>query len=167
MSLIVTSMLCIKRTLPKAGPLINISMLYIKKTLPKAEREALTRWEADRKREVEEAQRKLFGTKAQRDAADAAYWAQKARERQQLDALRNTTAHLPSVKDVTYEPPKPDPYAHLDYDERQAMLAREAAAQEKIKELGNRVAPAYNKGGYVLYTDGMLEGMKTGSHRRR
>jgi len=142
-------------------------MIYIRKTKPKTEREAVKRWEEKYRREVEEHQRTCLGTKAQRDAASTSYWAQKARERQQLDSIRNTTAHIPSLKSITFNGPKPDPYAHLDFEERQAMLAREATAQEKIKELGNRVAPVYNKGGYVLYTDGMLESMKTGSHRRR
>jgi len=142
-------------------------MLYIKKPKPKAEREALRRWEERMRSEVEEAHRARLGTKAQRDKADADYWARKAQDERLLASLRFTTKSIPSVKTVTVETVKPDPYAHLDYDEKQAMLKREAAAQERIKELGNRVAPAYNKGGYVLYTDGMLEGMKTGSHRRR
>jgi len=142
-------------------------MRYKPKVLSKAERAEVKRWEEQRRREVEEYERKHLGTKAQRDTAAELYWAECAKEQRRLDAIRNSTSHIPSLKQVIVEIIKPDPLAKLDFEEREAMLKREAAAQEKIKELKYRVAPAYNKGGYVLYTDGMLEGMKTGSHRRR
>jgi hypothetical protein len=47
------------------------------------------------------------------------------------------------------------------------MKEREVAACKKTEELKLRVAPVYNKGGYVYYSDGMLDSMTNGAHRRR
>jgi len=47
------------------------------------------------------------------------------------------------------------------------MQQREAAAKEKFKELQSRIGPAYNKGPYVLLSEGELAAEKKGELRRR
>lgn len=135
-------------------------MIHVRKTLTKREQEEYKRWlERHRATFVER-------TPAQREADAASYWAKRAQENAERN--RAPTAHIPSV------PIGPAPKVEskfdvttLDYDERQAYLKREEAARERTKELQNRTGPAYNKGPSVYYSDGMLESMKTGSHRRR
>lgn len=140
-------------------------MLYIRKKPSKTEREELKRWEEKHRRETEAYERSL--TKEKREKLNADFWAMRVKEQEQLRALRNTTDHIPSLKNVTIEPITHNPFADLDVDELEKMKRREAVAQERIRELKNRVAPAYNKGNYVLYTDGMLDDLKAGKHRRR
>lgn len=47
------------------------------------------------------------------------------------------------------------------------MLEREAQAQERTKLFKNRVAPAYNKGGLQLLSEGEVAAEKRGELRRR
>lgn len=130
-----------------------------KSKLSPRERAEYAAWVEGHKRELEAAQRKRTSSTA------STFWADRARS-YNLHSERST-AHIPSAPLPPPEPPKARPEDALDYDERQAYLKREEQAAAVTQELKNRTAPAYNKGPSVYYSDGMLDSLKTGSHRRR
>jgi predicted phage gp36 major capsid-like protein len=106
-----------------------------------------------------------------------AYEQNVARIKKRLEVLEKkkpqavvTTVNLAPEKRELPEPgasAKIDILKTLDPEQREEYLRREKAAQEATLLLKSRVAPAYNKGGYTLWTDGMLEDIKSGGHRRR
>lgn len=49
----------------------------------------------------------------------------------------------------------------------QEMQVREALAQERYREMQNRISPAYNKGGDTYLSESEYEAMKRGELRRR
>jgi len=134
-------------------------MLHIRKTLTKVEQAEVDRWERQRRAEVEAYERANPVKPQQRDEA---YWAKVAAETKQLAKLHKGTVHIPSAKDT-----KPEDALIMVPQLDPEMQGREELAQLKIKELKKRTGPAYNKGNYVFYSDGMLEDMKQGTHRRR
>jgi hypothetical protein len=57
--------------------------------------------------------------------------------------------------------------SEMSLEELEALRKREAAAQAEIDHKKTRTGAVYNKGNPVYISDGMLEDLKAGSHRRR
>lgn len=92
-----------------------------------------------------------------------------ARARSESYHLRREGREVDKFPSAAPSRPEPvqDPLAHLDHDQREDYLRREAVAREETREKQNFIGPAYNKGGDVFYSPGMRESVREGSHRRR
>jgi hypothetical protein len=73
-----------------------------------------------------------------------------------------TVVHSRSLAERFTEP-APKPKQQLSEE----MLQREALAQERYREIQNRISPVYNKGGEQLLSESEYEAMKRGELRRR
>lgn len=104
----------------------------------------------------------------QKQLRDEKFWQKQAKEMKARESVHPGSRDVPSL--TSYVPGKPiDPLAHLDYDDRQAYLAREEAAKRETAEKMKKVAPLYNKGGlqYVGDDPQLIKSVASGTNRRR
>lgn len=128
-------------------------MLHIRKTLSAEERAAHQRW----------LERHAAAAKRVRPPSDAEFWAAQKR----MDELRRG---LHRLQPEASSGPSFAPREATKIESRltpEEYAAREAEAQVEIAAKKNRTAQVYNKGGMQYYSDGMLDSMLQGAHRRR
>jgi len=139
-------------------------MFHIRKALTKAEKEEYRRWQEKHRSQIR--QEILNPTKAEREASAASFWSKQAKQQEIM--MRGT----PTVDELS----RPAAIDDRDYgftpvfeseEEQVKWEAREAAAKAEIELKKRRTAPVYNKGGNQYWSEGMLEDLKTGAHRRR
>lgn len=105
-------------------------------------------------------------TKAELLKKDKDFWETKSKEINNLITRRIDYKSIPSLLTA---PEQKHINKDVDIDPilKEELLKREEKAKLETEKLKSRIAPVYNKGNYVLWTDGMLEDIKTGGHRRR
>lgn len=137
--------------------------MHVRKVMTKKEIAEYNEWKSKHDAAVERA--KL--SKGEREKRRQSYWAsQSALVNQRLTA-RGDNREIPSLPPQPVEQPKPNPLLDMDPEEREEYLRREAEAQREIELKKSRVGPTYNKGGNQYWSEGMLEDLKGGGHRRR
>lgn len=132
-------------------------MIHIRKHLSKAEREEYQLWLERHQREIRPR------TRGEVRQAEKEYWEKHAAQRARQLSMHPDNRSIPSVTSLAEAKviQIQTPMSEEEYQNR------EAAAQEEIKAKQQRVAPVYNKGGYQYYSDGMVDSMLDGKHRRR
>ena len=141
-------------------------MFHVRRELTKAEKAEYRRWQEKHRSQIRSSI--LKPTKSEQAESAKAFWQKQAKVNEQVMRGTPTCDEVPrpdELPGVTWvENAKPE----LDtQEEQEAWEAREAAAAAETREKQLRTAPVYNKGGAQYWSEGMIEDLKTGGHRRR
>lgn len=134
-------------------------MLHFKRVLGKAEKEAYRKWLAKHKASLTKVSKDVSAARAK------TYWEKQAAAIAMVKTIRSPGE--PEYPSGPSEPPIGIIVAHLIGEESNEMLERERRAQEEILRKKRAVAPAYNKGGDVYWTEEMAKDFAAGGQRRR
>jgi hypothetical protein len=133
-------------------------MLYIRKYLTRAERKEYKHWLEKHRSEIRPV------TRTQQTQEDREYWNKQARAIELQRSLRSESYKtIPSIVDQN-KIVQAEIATKMTPEEYER---REAAAQLEIEAKQLRIAPVYNKGAAMYWTEDMAIDLKTGGHRRR